>query len=51
MCASVDSFSSHTNKARGLKIGMHNPYMDCSKVTDHSQEAEIFEFKVLYVHL
>jgi len=31
---SVTSFSSHTSKARGLKIGMHNPYMYGSKVTD-----------------
>jgi len=30
---SVTSFSSHTSEARGLKIGMHNPYMDGSKVT------------------
>jgi len=26
----VTSFSSQTSKARGLKIGMHNPYMDGS---------------------
>jgi len=32
--ASVTSFSSHTSKARGLKIGVHNSYMDGSKVTD-----------------
>jgi len=32
-CASVNSFSSHTSEAGVLKIGMHNPYMDCSKVT------------------
>jgi len=31
-CPSVTS-SSHTSVARGLKIGMHNPYMDGSKVT------------------
>jgi len=30
---SITSFSSHTSEARGLKIGMHNPYMDGSKVT------------------
>jgi len=32
MCPSV--FSSHISKARSLKIGMHNSYMDRSKVTD-----------------
>jgi len=29
---SVTSFSSHTIEARGLKFGMHNPYMNASKV-------------------
>jgi len=29
----VTSFSSNTSEDRGLKIGMHNPYMDGSKVT------------------
>jgi len=28
---SVTSFSSHTSGARGLKIGMHNSYMNGSK--------------------
>jgi len=32
-CLYVISFSSHTSEARGLKIGMHNPCMDGSKVT------------------
>jgi len=31
---SVTSFSSHTSEAWGLKIGMHNPYMNASKVTN-----------------
>jgi len=30
---SVTSFSSHTSGARGLKFGMHNPYMNASKIT------------------
>jgi len=34
MRAHVTSFSSHTSEARGLKISMHNSYMDGSKVTD-----------------
>jgi len=33
MCLYVTSFFSHTSEARGLKIGMHNPYIDGSKVT------------------
>jgi len=44
---SVTSFSSHTNEARGLKIGMHNPYMAGSKVINHIFEAEIYKFKVI----
>jgi len=28
------SFTSHINEARGLKIGMHNSYIDGSKVTN-----------------
>jgi len=47
----VTSFSSHTNEARG----MHNLHMDGSKVTDQIfdifLEAEIFKFKVKYLHL
>jgi len=31
---SVTSLSSNTRKVRGLIIGMHNPYMNGSKVTD-----------------
>jgi len=31
---SVTSFSSHNSEARGLKIGMHNPYIDGFKSTD-----------------
>jgi len=31
---SVTSFSSCTIKSRKLKFGMHNPYIDGSKVTD-----------------
>jgi len=30
----VTLFWSHNSGARGLKIGMHNPYMDGSKVTN-----------------
>jgi len=30
----IASFSSHTCEARGLKIGMHNLYIDGSKDTD-----------------
>jgi len=33
--ASVSSLSSHTSDAKGLKFGMHNPYMDGSKVIDY----------------
>jgi len=33
-CLSVTSFSSHTIEVRGLKFGMHNPYMNASKVTN-----------------
>jgi len=33
--ASVALFCSHTAEARGLKIGMHNSYIDGSKVTIH----------------
>jgi len=43
-------------EAKGLKIGMHNPYMDGSKVTDQifwyfAQKLrywDIYKFKVLY---
>jgi len=31
---SVTSFSAHTSVARGMKIGMRNPYMNASKVTN-----------------
>jgi len=34
MRLSVTSFSSYTSEARGLKIGMHNPHIDGSKVTN-----------------
>jgi len=29
----VTSFFSHASEARDLKIGMHNPYIDGSKIT------------------
>jgi len=32
VCAYVTSSSKHNSGARGLKIGMQNPYMDGSKV-------------------
>jgi len=35
VCASVTSSSSHTIEARGLKIDMHIPHKDGSKVTNH----------------
>jgi len=34
VCPSVTSSFSHTSKARDLKIGMHNPYVNGSKVTN-----------------
>jgi len=53
--APATSFSSHTIEARGLKIDMHNPYIDGSKVTNQffviCLEAVIFKFKVLYLRL
>jgi len=30
----VTPLSSHTSEAKGLKFGVHNPHMDCSKVAD-----------------
>jgi len=33
-CPFDTSFSSHASEARGLKIGMLNPYMNGSKVND-----------------
>jgi len=52
---SFTSLSSHNSEARGLKIKMHIPHMDGSKVTDqifgNLLEAEIFKFKVLYLYL
>jgi len=55
LCPSIISFSSHTSEARGLKIGVHNSYIDGSKVTDQILifylEAQILKFKVLYLRL
>jgi len=53
-CAAITSFSSHTSGARGLKVGMHNPYMNGSKDINFwtfCLEAEIFKFKVLNLPL
>jgi len=50
----ANTSSSHTRGARDLKIGMNNPLIDGSKVTNQflklSLKAEIFKFKV-YIYI